>query len=137
VYEDGETIMPRITLSNTIRFLIILVLLLTAIPRSASADEAVAKVVYHADSSDPKRFSAMIQNIFNMTTTYENSMTDYDIRIVLLSRGIRFVTRDDLKGTLFEADKAFINSAKISLNACHHYRISGALSWSSAILHAS
>jgi hypothetical protein len=100
--------MPTVTLSNTIKLCFILVLLFTALPRTTLADDDVAKVVYHADFSDPKRFSAMLQNIFNMTTTYENDMMDYDIRIVFLSKGIRFVTRDNLSGTPFEADKEFV-----------------------------
>lgn len=76
------------------------------LPVKAIADDEY-KVVYHADFADPARFSAMLQNIFNMTTTYENEMMDYDIRIVFLSKGIRFVTTDNLKGTPFEADKEF------------------------------
>lgn len=99
--------MPTITLSNAIKLCFILALLFTALPRTTLADDDIAKVVYHADFSDPKRFSAMLQNIFNMTTTYENDMMDYDIRIVFLSKGIRFVTRDNLKGTPFEADEEF------------------------------
>jgi intracellular sulfur oxidation DsrE/DsrF family protein len=100
--------MPTITLSNTIKLFFILAFIFTALPRATFADDGIAKVVYHADFSEPKRFSAMLQNIFNMTTTYENEMMDYDIRIVFLSKGIRFVTKDNMKGTPFEADKEFI-----------------------------
>ena len=100
--------MPVITFSNTIKLFLILTFFFTVLPRTTFADDAVAKVVYHADFSEPKRFSAMLQNIFNMTTTYENDLMDYDVRIVFLSKGIRFVTRDNLKGTAFEADKAFV-----------------------------
>lgn len=100
--------MPVITFSNTIKLFLILTFFFTALPRTTFADDAVAKVVYHADFAEPKRFSAMLQNIFNMTTTYENDLMDYDVRIVFLSKGIRFVTRDNLKGTPFEADKTFV-----------------------------
>ncbi len=100
--------MPTITLSNTIKLFFILAFLFTALPRTTLADDEIAKVVFHADFADPKRFSAMLQNIFNMSTTYENEMMEYDIRIVFLSKGIRFVTRDNLKGTPFEADKEFV-----------------------------
>lgn len=100
--------MPTITLLNTTKLFFLLVFLFAALPRMALADDEIAKVVYHADFSEPKRFSAMLQNIFNMTTTYENEMMDYDIRVVFLSKGIRFVTRDNLKGTPFEADKEFV-----------------------------
>ena len=100
--------MPAITLSNTVKLFLILSFIFSASVRTALADDSVAKVVYHADFADSKRFSAMLQNIFNMTTTYENELLDYDVRIVFLSKGIRFITRNNLKGTPFEADKAFI-----------------------------
>lgn len=63
-----------------------------------------AKVVYHADYGDPARFSAMLTSIFNMATTYENEFIDYDIRIVFLSQGIKFLTTDRLKGTALVVD---------------------------------
>lgn len=83
-------------------------LVVFSLPRVVLADDDVYKVVYHADFAEPARFSAMLQNIFNMTTAYENEMMDYDIRIVFLSKGIRFLTGNNLKGTPFEADKAFL-----------------------------
>jgi intracellular sulfur oxidation DsrE/DsrF family protein len=73
--------------------------------RSADGEDEVAKVVWHVDFGEPRRFSAMLTSIYNMVTTYENELMDYDVRIVLLSRGIRFVTTDKLKGTSFEEDK--------------------------------
>lgn len=96
------------TFLNTIKISLISIFFITATPQAVLADDAVAKVVYHADFAEPKRFSAMLQNIFNMTTTYENDLMDYDIRIVFLSKGMRFVTRDNLKGTPFEAGKEFV-----------------------------
>ena len=75
--------------------------------QGAQADQdAVAKVVYHVDFADPRRFSAMLTSIDNMITTYENELAEYDIRVVFNSYGIRFVTDDKLKGTPFEEDKA-------------------------------
>lgn len=62
------------------------------------------KVVYHADFSDPRRFSAMLTSINNMITTYKSELVDYDIRIVFVAHGIRFLTDNDLEGTPFEAD---------------------------------
>ncbi len=106
--EKGVIIMFATTFLNTIKLFLVLVFLFAASPRITLADDDFAKVVYHADFSDSKRFSAMLQNIFNMTTTYENEMMEYDIRIVFLSKGIRFVTRDNLKGTPFEANKKFV-----------------------------
>ena len=65
-----------------------------------------AKVVYHADFKDPRRFSAMLTSIYNMVTTYRNNLRDYDVRIVFNSFGLRFLTDDKLEGTPFEAKEA-------------------------------
>lgn len=89
--------------------LCILVILSISTSSVIANDDDIAKVVWHVDFSEPKRMSAMIQNIFNMATTYENEFMDYDIRIVFLSKGIRFVTRDNLKGTPFKADKELLD----------------------------
>jgi intracellular sulfur oxidation DsrE/DsrF family protein len=70
----------------------------------AHSDEGVVKVVYHADFSDPRRFSAMLTSINNMVTTYRNELVDYDIKIVFVAHGIRFVTDDNLQGTPFAED---------------------------------
>ena len=68
--------------------------------------EPVAKVVYHADFADPRRFSAMLTSINNMVTTYQHDLAEYDVRIVFVAHGIRFVTADSLKGTPFAEDAA-------------------------------
>ncbi|MBI5611802.1 MAG: DsrE family protein [Gammaproteobacteria bacterium] len=70
----------------------------------AAAAPALAKVVYHADFADPRRFSAMLTSINNMVTTYQSDLVEYDVRIVFVSHGIRFVTDDPLRGTLFAED---------------------------------
>lgn len=75
-------------------------------PAAAKPKDDVIKVVYHADFADPRRFSAMLTNIYNMASTYQSQLADYDIRIVFVSYGIRFVTRDPLKGTPFAEDAA-------------------------------
>jgi intracellular sulfur oxidation DsrE/DsrF family protein len=72
-------------------------------PRAAHADD-VAKVVYHADFADPRRFSSMLTSINNMVTYYQNELIDYDVRIVFVAHGIRFVTDDKLEGTPFAED---------------------------------
>jgi intracellular sulfur oxidation DsrE/DsrF family protein len=71
------------------------------------AAPAMARVVWHVDFGDPRRLSAMIQNVNNMVTTYQNDLADYDVRVVFLAGGIRFVTEDDLARTPFAANKAF------------------------------
>ncbi|MGD1982500.1 MAG: DsrE family protein [Chromatiaceae bacterium] len=74
-----------------------------ALPKAVKADD-MAKVVYHADFSDPRRFSAMLTSINNMVTFYQNELIDYDVRIVFVAHGIRFVTDDRLEGTPFAED---------------------------------
>lgn len=81
--------------------LLLLALALVATPAHADEDP---KVVYHADFSDPRRFSAMLTSINNMVTHYQNELIDYDVRIVFVAHGIRFVTDDKLVGTPFEED---------------------------------
>ena len=66
----------------------------------------IVKVVYHADFSDPRRFSAMLTSINNMANYYQNEFVDYDIRIVFVAHGIRFLTDDKLVGTPFAEDLA-------------------------------
>ena len=84
-------------------------LLLMAGPLAQAEPEspAVARVVWHVDFSEPRRLSALIQNVNNMVTTYQGELQDYDVRIVFLSGGIRFLTEDPLTGTPFAEDKEF------------------------------
>jgi len=72
----------------------------------AEEGDGVIKVVYHADFADPRRFSAMLTSIYNMASYYENELVEYDIRIVFVAHGIRFVTDDKLTGTPFQEDAA-------------------------------
>lgn len=72
----------------------------------AASTEDVKKVVYHVDFADPNRLSAMITSINNMVNTYQEDLADYDVRIVFVAHGIRFLTEDTLKGTPFVEDRA-------------------------------
>lgn len=67
----------------------------------------LAKVVWHVDFGDPRRLSAMIQNVNNMVSTYQGTFQEYDVRIVFIASGIRFVTEDKLARTPFAEDKEF------------------------------
>ena len=92
----------------TRRYLLVLTILFgaigaTGLPTLARADD-MAKVVYHADFADPRRFSAMLTSINNMVTHYQNELIEYDVRIVFVAHGIRFVTDDKLAGTPFAED---------------------------------
>jgi intracellular sulfur oxidation DsrE/DsrF family protein len=68
-------------------------------------DASVKRVVWHVDFGDPRRLSALIQNVNNMITTYQGDLEEYDVRIVFLSGGIRFLTTDALANTPFAEDK--------------------------------
>jgi len=87
-------------------FIVLLISMLLALPvtRTVAADD-VMKVVYHADYASPRRLSAMLTSINNMVTTYQNDLVEYDIRIVFVSYGIRFLTKDKLTKTPFAEDK--------------------------------
>lgn len=80
---------------------VLLVLLLACFPLQVLAE---AKVVYHADFADPRRFSAMLTSINNMVTHYNNQLMDHDVRIVFVAHGIRFTTDDKLADTPFAED---------------------------------
>jgi intracellular sulfur oxidation DsrE/DsrF family protein len=77
-----------------------------AAAEAAKSAPVVHKVVYHADFADPNRVSSMILNINNMVTTYQEELEEYDVRIVFVASGIRFVTDDPLKNTPFAEDAA-------------------------------
>jgi intracellular sulfur oxidation DsrE/DsrF family protein len=74
------------------------------LPQARADAEAEARVMYHADFSDPRRFSAMLTSIHNMMSHYENNFIDADVRIVFVSHGIRFITDNPLEGTPFAED---------------------------------
>lgn len=78
-----------------------LMLVALSTPARAADDP---KVVYHADFSDPRRFSAMLTSINNMVTHYQNELIDYDVRVVFVAHGIRFTTDDALVDTPFAED---------------------------------
>jgi len=88
--------------------LLVTALILPALPVFAQGDtddsDPIVKVVYHADFADPRRFSAMLTSINNMVTFYQNELIDYDVRIVFVAHGIRFLTSDKLKDTPFSSD---------------------------------
>ena len=94
---------------NTFRCLVLLAAFFAGLPFNsgvAVADDEVRKVVYHADFADPRRFSAMLTSINNMVTYYQDELVDYDVRIVFIAHGIRFVTDDKLTNTPFVEDAA-------------------------------
>lgn len=66
---------------------------------SALALAAPAKVVYHVDFNDVTRYSATLTSINNILAAYENELRDYEVSIVFVGHGIRFVTDDPLKAT--------------------------------------
>lgn len=92
-------------MKKIINFGLVLCLIFSFGVSQVIADD-VKKVVYHADFSDPRRFSAMLTSINNMVNYYQNELVEYDVRIVFVAHGIRFVTDDPLRNTPFVFDKA-------------------------------
>ncbi|MEW5885329.1 MAG: DsrE family protein [Pseudomonadota bacterium] len=95
----------------------------------APARAQVARVVYHADFADPRRFSSMLTSINFMVTHYTNEMLDFDVRVVFNSHGIRFLTDDPLTGTPFAADAALVQQRDnlrgrlLALNQVHRVKL--------------
>ena len=84
-----------------------LVAVLTMMTLSAWA--APAKVVYHVDFNDVTRYSATLTSVNNLLNAYEGDLRDYEVSIVFVGYGIRFVTDDALKGTPYVADKTLLD----------------------------
>lgn len=109
----------------------VLLLALIMLPASAYADddEELIKVVYHADFSDPRRFSAMLTSINNMVTYYNNELLEFDVRIVFVAHGIRFVTDDKLVNSPFVSDAILeerrqnLKGRMMSLNDVHNVKL--------------
>ncbi len=113
-------------------FILINTLLIMAFNSGAAIaddEEDLIKVVYHADFADPRRFSAMLTSINNMVTYYNNELLEFDVRIVFVAHGIRFVTDDKLNNTPFMADAALeerrenLKGRMMSLNDVHDVKL--------------
>ena len=89
------------------KFKLLLLTLLSMVTLSAWA--APAKVVYHVDFNDVTRYSATLTSVNNLLNAYEGDLRDYEVSIVFVGQGIRFVTDDALKGTPYVADKALLD----------------------------
>lgn len=94
----------------------------SATTAKAAPAEKTVRVVYHADFADPRRFSAMLTSINNMVSMYQTDMVDYDVRIVFVSYGIRFVTGNPLKGAPFTEDAALRGRRKELLDRLESLR---------------
>ncbi len=87
--------------------LLMFALFLSLSPSDSDAqDDESATVVYHVDFADPRRFSAMLTSINNMVTYYNDELIEFDVRIVFVAHGIRFLTADKLVDTPFVTDAA-------------------------------
>jgi uncharacterized protein len=120
--------LPAVSLGSLgMAALLLLASLALAAPNAAGAAEA--RVVYHADFADPRRFSSMLSSINNMVMFYDDNFVDYDIRIVFVAHGIRFVTDDPLAGTPFEEDERLredrdtLRGRMLALNELHNVRL--------------
>lgn len=118
-----------LSILKRISLLIPLLVAVSLLPAPTSAADDVAKVVYHADFSDPRRFSAMLTSINNMVTFYQNELVEYDVRIVFVAHGIRFLTDEKLEKTPFAADAALeerranLQGRLVSLNSVQDVKL--------------
>lgn len=104
-------------LSRMLQALMLVAIMLPIAPAHAADPvpaEKVEKVVWHVDFGDPRRMSAMIQSVNNMVTAYQNDLADYDVRVVFVGAGIRFLTKDPLAGTAF-AEDAELKARRVEL----------------------
>lgn len=76
-------------------------------PEAEAVVEDVKKVVYLIDFYDTSRVSATLTSVNNMVNVYQESLQEYDVRIVFLGAGIRYTTEDPMTGTPFEENKEF------------------------------
>ena len=107
---EGTQNMNSKTALTAHKYLLALAMLFSTVlagtlPSISKADD-IAKVVYHVDFPDPRRFSSLLTSVNNMVTYYQNELIEYDVRIVFVAHGVRFVTDDKLTGTPFEEDAA-------------------------------
>lgn len=71
---------------------------------SLSAAEK-AKAVYHVDYGDPQRYSLTLTSVNNMLNAYEQELREYDVLIVFVGHGARFVTDDKKAGSDAQLEK--------------------------------
>ena len=64
-----------------------------------AADAPKAQAVYHVDYADPDRYSLTLTSVNNMLNAYEQELRDYDVQIVFIGHGARFVTDDKKAGS--------------------------------------
>ena len=88
-----------------------LLLALAALIATGMAGPAVAeadrKVVFHVDFAEPGRFNLTLINVRNMVKHYKGELLDYDVRMVFISRAVRYVTDEEMADTPFETPEAF------------------------------
>lgn len=94
---------------KTLQLFMVVFSLALAMPAQA---DGVKRVVWHVDYGDPDRLGRMITSINNMTEAYEGELADYDMRIVFLGAGIRFLTTDPLHKTPFAEDPKWRDARK-------------------------
>lgn len=103
------------------RWLRALILLPVFMFTPLASAEGVEKVVYNVDFASPDRFSATMTSINNMLNSYENDLADYDVQIVFVGLGARFVTDNKKAGTSKKMEKRRVE-LKERLMALHSVR---------------
>lgn len=92
---------------------------------SSAFAEDIKKVVYHVDFEDPARYSATLTSVSNMLNEYENALVDYEVSIVYVGFGARFVTDSAQAGTskIFKERKAELKERTQNLNSMRKVKL--------------
>lgn len=81
----------------------------------------IARAVYHVDYGDADRYSLTLTSVNNMLNAFEQDLRDYDVQIVFVGLGARFVT-DDRKAGSDKALDARRAELKGRLESLHEVR---------------
>ena len=76
-------------------------LMLTASPAMAGE----RKAVFHVDFADPNRYSLTLTSINNLINDAENDLRDWDVHLVFVGLGMRFIAEGDVSGTPYAEDE--------------------------------
>ena len=101
------------------------VLLIALLPGVAAAQDGKMKVVYHVDFPDATRYSATLTSVNNLINDVEQELREYDVQIVFVGYGIRFVTDNKLEDTPYaETEKLAERRAELKgrLQTLHDIR---------------
>lgn len=82
-----------------------LLLTATLLVSATSAAAAERKAVFHVDFADPTRYSLTLTSINNLINDAENDLRDWDVHLVFVGLGMRFIAEGDVSGTPYAEDE--------------------------------